>query len=159
MDRRKGLMNVSASIASRLLLLIAAFLVRRLLIRCVGNEANGLNSLYASIIGVLSVAELGVGVAISYFMYRPIVAGDTKKVAALYGLYRRLYRVIGGVILAGGLLVMPLLPGMIGDYERLDVNVYRTFALALVSVVLSYLYGAKTSLIEAYKDNYLTPGS
>ena len=40
MDRRKGLMNVSASIASRLLLLIAAFLVRRLLIRCVGNEAT-----------------------------------------------------------------------------------------------------------------------
>ncbi len=158
MDKRRSLLNVSASVASRVLLLIAAFLTRRLLIRYVGNEANGLNALYGSVIGMLSVAELGTGSAISYFMYRPIVEGDHGKVAALYGLYRRLYRIIGGVILAAGLLVTPLLPGMISDYDSLNVNVYLTFGLSLASVVLSYLYGAKTALIEAYKDNYLTTG-
>lgn len=104
------------------------------------------------------MAELGVGSAISYFMYKPIVEGNTKKVAALYGLYQRLYRIIGGVIFTGGLLVMPFLPAMISDYARLNVDVNLAFALLLVSVSLTYLYGAKVSLIEAYKDNYITTG-
>ena len=158
MDKRKSLLNVSTSIISRILLLLAAFLIRRLLIQQIGNEVNGLNSLYTSIIGVLSVAELGVGSAISYSMYKPIVAGNREKVASLYGLYQRLYRIIGGIIFIAGLLVMPFLPAMISDYDSLHVDVYLTFGLVLVSTVLSYLYGAKTSLIEAYKDNYITTG-
>ncbi len=53
---------------------------------------------------------------------------------------------------------MPFLPHLISDYEVLDVNVYITFLLTLFSVVLTYLYSAKTSLIEAHKDNYITTG-
>ncbi len=158
MDGRKSKLNVSISIVSRIILLAAAFLVRRLVIRFLGNDINGLNSLYTSIIGVLSIAELGVGGAIIFSMYSPIVAGDKQKVAALYGLYKKLYRIIGAVILGAGLLVMPFLPRLIGDYDALKVNVYLTFFLTLVSVVLSYLYSAKTSLIQAYKDNYITTG-
>jgi len=158
MDKKRSLLNVSVSILSHVILLIAGFLIRRLLIHYIGNDVNGLNSLYVSIIGVLSVAELGVGSAINYSMYKPIVEGDKIKVAALYRLYQKAYRIIGGVILAGGLLVMPFLPTLIKDYDGLNVNVYLNFGLVLLSVVLSYLYGAKTSLINAYKNNYLTTG-
>ena len=148
-------MNIGASIISKIILLLVALFMRRLLILYIGNEVNGLNSLYASIIGVLAVAELGVGSAIIFSMYRPIVKGDNKKVAALYCLYRRLYRIIGLAIFVAGLTLMPFLPSMISDYSALDVNVYLTFFLTLVSVVISYLYSAKTALIEAYKDNYI----
>lgn len=158
MDKRKGILNIGTSVVSRIILLLAALYVRRLLIIYIGNEVNGLNSLYASIIGLLSVAELGVGSAIIYSMYRPIVDGEKRKVAALYCLYRRLYRMIGAVIFIAGLAVMPFLPRLIGDYDSLDVNVYSTFLLTLISVVLSYLYSAKTSLIEAHKDNYINVG-
>ena len=158
MDKRKSLLNVSTSIVSHVLLLLASFLVRRLLIRYIGNDVNGLNSLYSSVIGVLGVAELGIGSAISYSMYKPIVESNDRKIAALYGLYQRLYRIIGAVILVAGLLVMPFLPHLISDYHSLKVNVYLNFGLVLLSVVLSYLYGAKTSLINAYKNNYLTTG-
>ena len=156
MDTRKGLMNIGASLVSRILLLLVALYVRRLVILCIGNEVNGLNSLYGSIIGMLSVAELGVGSAIVFSMYKPIVEGNKKEVAALYCLYRRLYRVIGAVILVAGLVVMPFLPKLISDYDTLDINVYLTFFLSLIASVLSYLYSAKTSLIEAHKDNYIT---
>ena len=156
MDKRKSALNVYSSLASRIILLIAALYVRRLLIRFIGSDVNGLNYLYTSIIGMLSVAELGVGSAIVFSMYVPIVAGDTRKVSALYCLYGRLYRIIGCVIFAGGLVTMCFLPKLIGDYESLSVNVYSTFLLTLISVVVSYLYSAKTSLIEAHKDNYIT---
>ena len=141
--------------ASRVLLLLAAFYVRRLLIQYIGNEANGIEALFGSIIGLLSVAELGVGSAIIFSMYKPIVDDDKKSVAALYCLYRRLYRIIGAVIFIAGQGLMPLLPVLISDYEALDINVFVTFTLTLISVTISYLYSAKTSLIEAYKDGYI----
>ena len=155
---RKSILNVSVSIVSRILLLVAALCVRRLLITHIGNDINGLNSLYTNIIGMLSVAELGVGSAIVFSMYRPIVTGDKRRVAALYCLYRKWYKIIAVVILAAGLIVTPFLPQLINDYERLDVNVYGTFLLSLASVVLSYLYSARISLIEAHRDNYITTG-
>ena len=144
--------------ASRIFIMLAALFIRRLLIEYIGNEVNGLNSLYASIIGMLSVAELGVGSAIVFSMYRPIVEGNKQTVEALYALYRRLYRIIGIVILAGGLAVMPFLPRLISDYDTLNINIYLTFFLTLISVVLTYFYSAKTSLIEAHKNNYITTG-
>ncbi len=158
MDKRRGLLNIGTSISSRILLLLVALYIRRLLIISVGNEANGINALYGSVLGLLSVAELGVGSAIVFSMYSPIVEGDKRKVAALYCLYRKLYRIIGAIIFAAGLAVMPFLPRLMSDYNTLDINVYTTFFLTLISVVLSYLYGAKTSLIEAHKDNYITTG-
>ena len=90
MDKKKGLLNVIVSIAFKVLLLVGAILVRRYLIKYIGNEVNGLNSLYTSIIGFLAVAELGVGSAITFCMYKPIVEGDNDKVSALYGLFTKL---------------------------------------------------------------------
>ena len=89
--------------AFRIGTMVLSILVRRALIRTCGNDVNGLNSLYASIIGFLVVAELGVGSAITFCMYRPIVEGDEQKVGALYYLFRRLYRIIGCFILVAGL--------------------------------------------------------
>ena len=158
MDKKRSILNVTISIISYILLLLSALVVRRLLIRYIGNEVNGLNSLYTSIIGVLTVSELGIGRAITYSMYKPIVDKDISGVAALYGLYKRLYIIIGAVIFVLGLLVMPFLPAFISDYKEISVNVFLTFFLTLVSAALSYLYAAKTALIEAYKDNYITTG-
>ena len=96
MDKVKSLLNVFVSIAFKVVLLVGSILVRRFIIQYIGNEVNGLNSLYTSIIGFLSVAELGVGSAITFCMYRPIVNGEDQKVAALYRLFTALYLIVGG---------------------------------------------------------------
>ena len=158
MDKKRSVLNVTVSILSHILLLFSSLFVRRLLIRHIGNDVNGLNSLFTSIIGMLAVAELGVGSAITFSMYKPIVDGNTGKVAALYGYYKRLYRIIGLVIFGAGLLVLPFLPRLIGDYETIDRDVYIPYLLRLLSVVLTYLYGAKISLIQAHKNNFITTG-
>lgn len=156
MDKKRGVKNVSVSIAFKILILIADVLVRRFLIRYIGNEVNGINSLYRSILSFLAVAELGVGSAITFCMYKPIVEGDTDKVSALYGLFTKLYLIIGGIILVCGCAVMPALPYLAKDYQSVDVNLYLTFGLMLISVVVTYMFSSKTSLINAYKNNYVT---
>ena len=156
MDKKKGIANVGVSVAFKMILLIANILVRRFVIQYIGNEVNGLNSLYVSILDFLSVAELGVGSAITFCMYKPIVDGENDKVAALYHLFTKLYLIIGGIILAAGCVVMPFLKFLAKDYQTVNVNLYLTFGLMLASVVLSYAFSAKTSLINAYKNNYVT---
>lgn len=156
MDKRRSLLNVGVSIFFRFVLLIGSILVKRFLIQYVGNEMNGLNALYLSIIGFLSVAELGVGSAISFGMYKPIVEGNHAKVAALYQLFTKSYVIIGSIIFFGGIVLMPALPYLAKDYASLNVSLYLTFFLMLLSVVLSYAYSSKTSLINAYMNDYVT---
>ena len=156
MDKKRSILNVSVSIAFKLVLLILSLLSRRYLIRYIGNDVNGLNSLYVSIMGILSVADLGVGTAISFSMYAPIVKGDQDKVSALYQLFQKAYLLIGGIILLAGFLLMPFLPMMAKDYVNIQQNMYLTFGLVLLSTVLTYCFSFKISLINAYKDNYIT---
>lgn len=155
MDKRKSIINVSVSVFFRFFMLVG-LLVRRYLIRYIGNEVNGLDSLYTSLIGFLSVAELGVGSAITFCMYKPIVEQEKSKVAALYQLFAKTYRIIGIIVLVVGVAIIPFLPNLAKDYVELDVNLGLTFLLMVLSTVLSYFFSAKTSLINAYKNNYVT---
>lgn len=156
MDVKKGKRNVTVSISFKIVTMIMAVVVKMALVDVCGNEVNGLNALYISIIGVLSVAELGVGSAITFCMYKPIVEKDDRTVSALYGLFQKLYLLIGAVILCSGIALTPFLHLLAKDYVELNVNMYITFVLILISVVATYLFSAKTSLINAYKNNYIT---
>lgn len=156
MDKRKSIINVSVATFFRFFVLVSALVVRRFLIQYIGNAINGLNSLYESLIGFLAVAELGIGSAIAFCMYRPIVDKDYTKVAAIYQLFTKTYRVISIIILTLGVILIPFLPFLAKDYAGLNVNLGLTFFLMLISVVLSYVFSAKTSLINAYKNNYVT---
>lgn len=156
MDKKRSILNVAASIFFKIILLVSNLLVRRCLIKYIGNDVNGLNSLYISIIGVLSVAELGIGDAITFCMYKPIVDRDTKKISTLYKLFKRAYLIIGAIIIVAGCAVMPFLPHLAKGYTDLDINLYFTFVLMLTSVVVTYLFGANTSLMNAYRDNYVS---
>lgn len=156
MDKRKGVLNIGVSVGFKLVLTVVVIIVKRYLIQFCGNEVNGLNSLYLSIIGFLAVAELGIGNAITFCMYKPIVEGKQETVAALYHLFNKIYTLVGFLILVTGLLLTPFIPLMAKDYEQLDVNLYTTFLLMLVSVVVTYSYGAKTALIVAHKNTYIT---
>ena len=156
MDIKRGKQNVCVAIGFKLITMVMAIVVKVVLVDICGNEVNGLNALYLSIIGMLSIAELGVGSAITFCMYRPIVEGKSEVVSALYHLFKRLYLLIGCIIFCGGLAIMPFLHFFAKDYTTIDVNMYVTFLILLTSVTATYLYSAKTSLINAYKNNYIT---
>ena len=72
MDVKTGKKNVSVSMGFKIVTMLLNMVVRMVLVRICGNEVIGLNALYISIIGVLSVAELGIGSAITFCMYSPL---------------------------------------------------------------------------------------
>ena len=91
------------------------FITRTILIKVLGAEYLGLNSLFVSILQVLSISELGLGSAIVFSMYKPIAQDDNDTLCALLNVYRKLYHIVGIIILVGGLVLLPFLPNLITD--------------------------------------------
>lgn len=135
--------------------LLIPFIVRTVVIYRFGAEYLGLNSLFASVLQVLNLADLGFGTAIVYSLYQPVAKGDTETVCAYLGTYKRLYRIIGCIILAGGILVMPLLPYLIRDsVVPGNLDLYIWYGIFLVNASVSYLlYGYKTAIPSALQRN------
>jgi len=130
----------------------APFLTRTLMIRFMSIEYTGLSGLFASILQVLNLAELGVGSAMVYSMYKPIAENDTKKIQALMNAYRQYYRIIGTVIAAIGLALTPFIPKLINGNPVPELNVYALYLISLSATVLSYwLFAYKNSIITAHQ--------
>lgn len=128
------------------------FLMRTAMIYFMGVQYLGLNSLFASILQVLNLAELGVGNAMVYSMYKPIAEDDEISICALMRLYRIYYRVIGLVIAAAGLLLTPFIPRLINGDIPPELNIYVLYLLNLAVTVLSYwLFAYKNSLLQAHQ--------
>ncbi len=155
MEKKRALKNIFVSIFFNIAVLVTGIFSTRILIDTLGEQANGLNSLFFSIMSVISVVELGVGTAITFCMYKPIIEKDDTTVVSLYCLFKKFYTKIGIIVSILGLIITPFMTILAKDYT-MDYNIYILFLLMLVSVVLSYFFSAKLSLINAYKNNYIT---
>jgi O-antigen/teichoic acid export membrane protein len=134
----------------KIYLTLIPFVRRTVILYFLGVEYLGLSSLFTSILQVLSLAELGVGNAMVYSMYKPFAENDQKTLCALLKLYKYYYRIIGFVILVLGLLVMPFLPRLIYDGVPEDINLFVLYLLNLFSTVVSYwLFAYRGSLLTA----------
>lgn len=138
----------------RIYQMIVPFLMRTAMIYIMGVQYLGLNSLFSSIIQVLSLAELGVGHAMVFAMYKPIAQDDEKTICALMKLYRKYYRIIGLLIGTAGLLLMPMVPRLISGDVPGELNIYILYLLNLAATVLSYwLFAYKNCLLQAHQQN------
>lgn len=151
---QNAIRNIIFGFMYRILSIVLPFISRTAILYILGTKYLGLSSLFGSILSFLSLAELGMGGAMVYSMYKPIAQNDKTTICALLNLYRRFYRVIGTVILGLGLLVMPFLKLLIHDEIPGDVNLYLLYFIYLFNVVLSYwLFAYKSALLQAFQRN------
>lgn len=148
--------NASRNIVFGLLLkiyqLLIPFAMRTAMIYLLGVEYLGLNTLFTSVLQVLNLAELGVGSAMVYSMYKPIAEDNSKVICALMKLYKMYYNVIGLVILAIGMMLLPYVPNLINGEIPDDINVYILYIMNLMATVLSYwMFAYKSSIFQAHQ--------
>lgn len=150
--RKNTKRNLIFGVVNKAVLMIMPFVVKTVIRNTLGAEYLGLNSLFSSILQVLSVTEMGFSTAVIYNMYKPISEGDEAAVNALLNFYRKVYRVIGLCILAIGLLLIPFLPRLISGVYPEDANLTLLYLVYLSNSVVSYfLFSYLTSLLVAYQ--------
>jgi len=124
-------------------------------VRYLPVEYLGLNGLFANIIAMLSLTELGIGSAITYSLYKPLADKDEEKIATLMGIYKKTYNIIGLVVATLGLLILPALTTIINNTPDISTNIYIIYLLFLLNAVMSYLVIYKQSLLSADQQEYV----
>ena len=133
--------------------LLTQFVLRTLLIYFLGAEYIGLNGLFSNIFQFLNLAELGIGSAIVFSMYKPIAEGDAEKLKSLQSLYKKFYFWIAVVVLIIGGVLTPFLNLFINGGVSVDINIYLLFVLFLLNAVIGYFSAHKRSLLYAHQRN------
>lgn len=154
-ERTKNtLRNIVAGSVNRVINIILPFFTRTAILYIMGTKYLGLSSLFSSILSFLSLTELGIGGAMVYSMYKPIAENDNGTICALLNLYKKLYRIIGAVVLTLGLAIMPFLDRLINDEVPAEINLYLLYFIYLLNSVLSYwLFAYKNALLQAHQRN------
>ena len=133
---------------------VLPFVLRTVMIYKLGVQYLGLNSLFASILQVLSLSELGFAYACVYAMYKPIAEDDYHTVGSILQYLKKIYSLIGVGLVTIGLLIAPFLKQIVhGDIPD-GVNIYILYIIYLANTALSYFFFAyKSSLLSALQCN------
>lgn len=148
--------NIFFGMILKIYQILLPFFMRTVIVYFMGIKYLGLNGLFSSILLVLNLAELGVGSAMVYSMYEPIIRKDKQQICALLKLYRKYYRIIGAIIAVVGTAVLPFVPHLIAknavDEVPADINIYIVYLLNLACTVISYwLFAYRGSLLTAHQ--------
>lgn len=151
---KNAVRNMAWGYVYKMINIIFPFVFRTVMIKVLGAEYLGVNSLFTSILQVLSLSELGFGYAMVFSMYKPIAENDDEMICALLNLYKKIYFIIGCIILGLGLALAPFIQYLIsGDYPS-DINIYFVYVMFLLNTSISYfLFAYRGSLLSAFQRN------
>ena len=147
--------NVKFTVLSELVLAGLKFVSRRVFVLLLGKEYLGLNGLFTDILSMLSLAELGFGVSITYSLYGPVAREDRELIKSLIRLYRRIYQGVSLVVLAVGVSLTPFLPFFVREMPADIPNISLIYILNVVNVSVSYLFTYKSTLLYVYQKKYI----
>ena len=91
----RSVMNIKVGMLFYVLSLFLAFFSRKIFLDCLGAEFIGLTGMLMNIMSFLSVAELGIGTSIVYFLYKPLQEDNHEKINEVMSMLAYLYRCIG----------------------------------------------------------------
>lgn len=149
----KALVNLRFSLLDRLLTVLLSFGVRTAFVQVFCAEYLGLNALFADVLNLLSMADLGLGAVMSVYLYRPLAEDDSLRLAALAGFYQRLYRAVAAAVTALGLCLVPLLPRLV-SLERPVPHLIGYYLLSLAGLAASCLWNSRAAVLSADQRQY-----
>jgi len=151
---RNSLRNIVFALGGQTLNILMSFFMRTVFVNTLGEVYLGVNGLFTNILMVFSLADLGVGTAIIFALYKPIAEGDQRKIQALMNMYGKAYRTIGLVIIAMGLALTPFIHVFVKTTQQIpDLQVI--FLLFVANTASTYFFAYKGTLITAHQKNYI----
>lgn len=159
-NKRSRLKNTAlaslAGLGYQLTKIVLMFVYRTVFLMIFSKEYLGINGLFTNILQILSLAELGIGTAIMYRMYKPFAQQDTVQLGALVRFYKNIYRIIAAVVIVLSLAIYQILPLLVNVEEiPSDVNVTVVYFLFVAQSVASYFCAYKQSVINADQRGYM----
>jgi len=156
MRTSKSIRNVSVMLLTQFITFVLAFVSRTVFIKTLGAEYLGLNGLFFNVLNALSIAEMGLGAAISYALYKPIAENNTEEIKSLLAFYRKCYFSVGIFVIITGFLLVPFLPYLIKGEIKVPLNIAHIYLCFLANSSIGYFFAHKRVIIDDTQNKYLT---
>lgn len=152
---KKSLLNARVNLIFYFLTLILSFFSRKIFLDCLGVDFVGLTTTLQNLLGFLNLAELGIGSAIGYVLYKPLFEHDQQKINEIISVFGYLYRWIGLIILGAGLILGGFLPLIFPSTSFEMGIIYFAYLSFLASSLIGYFANYKQTLLGADQKNYV----
>ncbi len=151
----RSVMNIKVGMLFYILSLFLAFFSRKIFLDCLGAEFIGLTGMLMNIMSFLSVAELGIGTSIVYFLYKPLQEDNHEEINEVMSMLAYLYRCIGFVMGGIGVIISLFFPWWFSNLTTGLPLVYFAFYSFLASSMAGYIFNYKHLLVSANQKQYL----
>lgn len=152
---KKSLLNAKVNLLFYFLSLFVSFFSRKIFLSALGDDFVGLSSTLGNLLNFLNLAELGIGSAIGYLLYKPLFADDRQKINEIIAVFGYIYQRIGFIILGAGCALACLLPFIFPDTPFSYGVIYFAYSSMLASSLFSYFFNYKQTLLGADQRNYV----
>lgn len=157
MRTKYAIINMLVGVGGQILNLILSFVTRIVFVHYLSEAYLGVNGLFTDVLGLLNLAELGIGTAMIFSLYEPAARNDHKQLTRLMNLYRRLYRIVALCVLLFGAVLLPFLRVFIKGGEGIE-HLRLIYCLYVLNSAGSYLLSYKNSIYLAYQKGYIRTG-
>lgn len=135
--------------------MLMSFVLRTIFIQNLSEQLLGINSTYSNVLSILSMAELGIGTALNFALYKPVAEEDREKIKSYMQMYRKAYTAIALVVACIGLVLVPFLPRLVKNPGVSDTQLTLYYLIFLFNTVSTYFVSYKYSLCNAEQKNYI----
>lgn len=146
--------NIKAAWLIQIIHILCQFVSRTVIIKVLTIEYVGLSGLFSNVLMMLSLAELGIGEAITFSLYGPIAKNENKKISGIMTFYKKVYVAIGIFITVAGLALTPWIGVFIKDMPDIS-EIYWIYALYVINSSVSYFFSYKAAFVTANQNNAL----
>lgn len=154
-----SVLNIVTGLGGYAINTVVGLICRMVFTRTLSADYLGVSGLFANILTMLSLAELGIGSAIVYALYKPLATDDREKIASLVRFYGRCYQSIGIVVAAIGIIIMPFLKLLITEQPDIKESIYLIYGIHLFNTASTYFFSYRSSLLMAAQQNYIVIGT
>lgn len=154
----QSLRNISVGLIVQGIELILKFVSRTIFIASLPISYLGVSGLFGEILTLLSLAELGLGGAIGFALYRPLAVKDHRQIGSLMNFYRLAYAIIGGIVLLMGIALVPFLDKLVRQPKGITESITLIYLLYLFNVVSSYFLSYRSTLLLTDQKGYIIQG-
>lgn len=152
---KKSAVNSIVGLLTSVFSCLLGFVARGIFLRILSEEYLGVNGLFSNVLTLLSFAELGIGEAMVYAMYKPMKNEDKEKMINLVNLYKKFYLIIAAAVFAIGFVLSFFVDFLIAEKPGIPENLQLLFALFLINNVASYLMVHKQSILVVDQKRYV----
>lgn len=155
MRKKLFMWNTATSLVSKVIAIICAFILPRLILQTYGTEVNGLVSSISQFLMVIALTEFGVTAVVQSALYKPLVENDFDEISKIMASSSRFFRRIAYILIFYIIILCMSYPFLINSVFGFWYTLGLILAMSINSLV-QYLFGiTKSQLIAANQRGYI----